>query len=825
MKKSCFLMAALLAFNVGAYAVDDITYYGLTNGDTVISNINFKDLQNKSADYWSKPAIYQMAAFGVVSGFTDKTFLPNSSVTNEQAITLLLKAMGKDEEVNQAINITNNDTWSSKYIRYARKNGIVTEKTVMDKADIKSTTNIDALKNANVLIRDIPITREEVAGMVSRALDLTGTKELEFLDNAQIADKHLKYVKAVVEVGIMRGTDDNMFNPKSSLTREEMAQILKNAEEYILSNMKIIKKKGIVNSVSSTNINLIDEKGNDIKIDVSETNFPILRRGNLTGKTSVKANDDVEYYVTSDKQVKFMRVIDEGIEGSNNNIDYVADIKSVQGIVVSNSPYFEQIVILNKDGIENTYSYGSYTNFYKDNVKTSSLDIVAGDTVYIELDKIENIISIRAISNYVITYGTIIKIDDFSVTVKSEETGETKEYNLINVPVYKDGIETRYTSLLKGEYAKIYTSDSVLVKFEIVEDERTLEGLYKGVISDISLIYDTITLKNTQSYEDGKWITSNSSFITIPLDKNVDVTFYGKVIDVSELSENHIGKFAYVAAREDSRLLNKARKISIDIYNSEKLFAGNVKSYDISNSLIKLRNSNESIYIDESTLFIENEKIIDIPDISKNNKLFITAQKKDGEYVAKTVTIMPYEEERDIRVYSGILYDVEDNSSLTLRLFSEIVDGEYDEIKKKFSTFDITGNTRIFTDSGPINIREFSFDNDNIELEGCLTYVISEGTEAIAITTVNMEDEPAILKGTINKIDSDAITLKSVENYNYDDEEWEDVSRKTINLVGNTLIVKNGEVIKSSDIEENQKVLIIKNSKNTVQDAGIIIIK
>lgn len=825
MKKSSFLLAALLTLNVVSFAEDSITYYGLTNGDTVISNINFKDLQSKSADHWSKPAIYQMAAFGVVSGFTDKTFLPSSAVTNEQAVTLLLNATGKSEEVNKSTNTTNNDSWSDKYIRYAIKNGIITEKIVMKKEDIKGNISIEGLKNTNVLIRDIPITREEAAGMVSRALNLTGTQELNFYDKGQISDKYIGYVQSVVAAGIMSGSDDNMFNPKSSLTREEMAQILKNAEDYVLSSMNLVKKKAIVDSVSSNNINLTDEEGNDININIVERNIPILRRGNLTGKVSLKSNDSIEYYVDLNKQVKFIRVVDEGIEGSNGSVTTTPLNNSMQGIVVSNSPYFEQITIMDKDGEKIEYTYGTNTEFYKDNVKTSSLNIIAGDTVYLELDEIENIKSIRATSNYVISYGTIIKIDGSVITVKSEENGLIKTYSVSSVPVYKEGIETLYTNLQNGEYAKIYTSDLNLVKIEIVDDERTLEGLYKGIISDVNLIYDTITLKDTQVYEDGKWVVSQNSFVTIPLDKYVDVSFYGDKIDVSEFGQKQLGKFAYIATREDSKLLNKARKISIDVYTSEKLFEGNVKSYNEFDGLITLKKNSNDIYIDESTIFVENDKIIENPDISNKNKLFVTAQKREGEYVASVVTIMPYEEERDVTIYSGILYDIEENSEVTLRLFSEIANGEVSEINKRYSTFNITSNTRIFTNEGPINIREFSLNNESFDFEGCLTYLVAEGNEIIGLTTVNMEDEPLILKGIISKMDSDTITIKSVESYNRDDEEWEDESKKSFSIAGNTLIIKNGEMIKRADIEIDQEILLIKNNKSTVQDIGLIVIK
>ena len=73
-----------------------------------------------------------------------------------------------------------------------------------------------------------------------------------------------------------------------------------------------------------------------------------------------------------------------------------------------------------------------------------------------------------------------------------------------------------------------------------------------------------------------------------------------------------------------------------------------------------------------------------------------------------------HEEEKEVSLYSGILYELEDNESVTVRLFSKIYDGEYDTMSKKYSTFDITTNTRIFTQDGPINIREFSFDNETV---------------------------------------------------------------------------------------------------------------
>lgn len=822
MKKLCIFISFLLLININSFAEDTITYFGLTNGDSVIANINFSDVKSKPQYHWSKPAIYEMAAIGVISGFSNGTFLPSSAVSNEQAITLILNAAGKKDEVNKSTNVTSTDTWSDKYIRYAMKNGIITEKIVMSTAEITRGTDREALKDTGVLIRDSAIKREEVCALLSRAFKLTETKDIDFYDNSQISDKYLSYVKNVVAAGIMSGKDDNMFDPKGPLTREQMAQILKNAEEYVLGNMKIIKKAAVVDTVGLSSINMTDEKGNTIKIDISGRNVPVLRNGMLSGKNVIRANDEVEYYIDMNRQVKFIDVIDAGISDDTSSIP-AQNSKSLQGTVISNSPYFEQITIADKNGIKTTYSYGDYTEFYRDNVACASVDIVAGDTVYLSLDEIENLNEIRAISNAVATYGTIIRINGSNITVKSEETGETKVYNIANIPVYRDGVEVLYTSLMNGEYAKISTTNQNIVKVEIVDDERTLDDLYKGVISDISLIYDTITLKETEVFEDGKWVTNKNSFVTIPLDKNMDITYYGKKIERIELGEQQIGKYAYIATREDNKMLYKAKSIAIDVYNTEKVIEGNVKSY--SNSTGKLVLKNDTIYTDNSTIFIENDKIIEIPAITSDNKVVATVVRDDGENIAKVIEVMPYEEEKESKLYSGVLYDIDDSNTIELRLFSEYADGKYTPIKKQYVTLNLTSNTRIFTDKGPINLRDFSFDNKDFDFEGMYIYVMADGNEAVSITTLNVDDRPIMVNGTISKISGSTLTLKDAKVYDYDEEEWNTSSKKSWTVTSNTMIVKYGEAVKEKDLSEGQEVVIFKNQDTSGQNAEIIVVE
>ena len=560
MKKlaTIFTLFFLISFSS---AENEIIYNGLSNGNTVISKVNFSDVKSRPATHWSNEAVYKMASLGLISGFENGTFAPSSEVTYEQAITLVIKSLGKENEVNKSTNVTTNGIWSDKYIRYAMKNGIVTEKIVMSKADIKSSTDIEELKNSGVLIRDAAISREDVAKLVAKALGLTETTDITFSDNDQISQDTLQYVKNVVASKIMSGDDVNMFNPQSSLTREEMAQVLTNAEDMILAKLYFTRKSVIVDAKDTNSIRGIDTEGNDIVINTLNKNIPVLKNGTLSGVSLVNSNDELECYINKNKEVCFIKIIEDSV--------YQQDVteklnNTIQGTVVGNSPYFEQITIRNNKNEKVEYEYGSWTEFYRDGAKVTSFDIEQGDTVYIELDDIDDVVSIRAVSNNTIVFGTITGINKSQVTVNIDDTNKSKTYNLQNIYIYKDGQEIRYTDLVKGSYLKLYESETALSKVEVLPDKNTVENIYRGTVSAINLLQDTITLKGVNTYANGKWSVEKISFVTIDLDKNTKVTYYGEEIELSELNDLQVGKEAYVVTRSDSKTLEKARVIKID---------------------------------------------------------------------------------------------------------------------------------------------------------------------------------------------------------------------------------------------------------------------
>lgn len=83
------------------------------------------------------------------------------------------------------------------------------------------------------------VTREQFAAFINRALKLpAGTHTFKDIPmNSQLSDE----IGAVYKAGLMRGTSSTTFNPKAFITREQMAQTLKNV--LIYSDLELKEKR------------------------------------------------------------------------------------------------------------------------------------------------------------------------------------------------------------------------------------------------------------------------------------------------------------------------------------------------------------------------------------------------------------------------------------------------------------------------------------------------------------------------------------------------------------------------------------------------------
>lgn len=167
--------------------------------------ITFRDVRQ----HWAKEAIERLANREILNGFPDGTFRPDLTVTREQFVTMLIQA--KQIRVPKGKNLFRDvpsALWSAPFITAAVEEGII----------IRS-------EYGTSFRPEQAITREEMAVMIARALDLkSDSGAISFRDKTQM--NHVGLVGAVVKEGIILGYPDNSFRPKQSLTRAEAAIVI-----------------------------------------------------------------------------------------------------------------------------------------------------------------------------------------------------------------------------------------------------------------------------------------------------------------------------------------------------------------------------------------------------------------------------------------------------------------------------------------------------------------------------------------------------------------------------------------------------------------------
>ena len=161
------------------------------------------DMEN----HWSRSYVEELIKKGIIAGYTDNTFRPESYVTRAEFIKLALLATGgKTSAENRFADVSSND-WFAPYVNGAAESGIC--------------EGFDGKINPND-----NITREDAAVILYRTLKIsTSAAGVQFSDSGNIADYASEAVAFLSENGIITGSD-SLFNPKNSTKRGEAAALI-----------------------------------------------------------------------------------------------------------------------------------------------------------------------------------------------------------------------------------------------------------------------------------------------------------------------------------------------------------------------------------------------------------------------------------------------------------------------------------------------------------------------------------------------------------------------------------------------------------------------
>lgn len=193
-------------------------------------SLYFFDDVNTSSWYYDE--VYRVSSDGLMDGYSEDTFAPDDYLTRGMFVSILARL--SDVDISALPDETGfvdvpAGAWYAKCIFWARKVGLVNG---MDAAHFAPNT---------------PITKEALASMIARYIDITG-KDITPCgapDKFSDADSVSKWAAGSVErirlYGIITGDQNHRFNPKKYATRAETASILCRLIDAMKIDEKIVR--------------------------------------------------------------------------------------------------------------------------------------------------------------------------------------------------------------------------------------------------------------------------------------------------------------------------------------------------------------------------------------------------------------------------------------------------------------------------------------------------------------------------------------------------------------------------------------------------------
>lgn len=164
--------------------------------------------------HWAYNAIKKLKDAGIIDGVGDGRFEPDSTVTREQFLKMLLIAGGisaREDDAAAAFSDVSPDAWYYGYVNAAQREGLVSG------------------VSAELFGIGQNILRQDMSVMVWRVLSGKGIEQsgvdAQFADHGDIAEYAADAVYQLKALGIVQG-HDNRFSPQENLTRAEAAVVV-----------------------------------------------------------------------------------------------------------------------------------------------------------------------------------------------------------------------------------------------------------------------------------------------------------------------------------------------------------------------------------------------------------------------------------------------------------------------------------------------------------------------------------------------------------------------------------------------------------------------
>lgn len=211
--------------------------FGTLSGE-VNEDLLFTDVPS---GHWAEESIYRLRSLGITDGIGNNEFGLGLTIKRNELAAFLVKLMNWDlsypDEGSFADNL-DKDRWYFPYIESALDNGAI-------------------IKETQLFRGDEPITREEMAVMIVRALGYDGLSKRLSANCTSFSDvsRNEGYITLAKDFGIISGVGNDLFKPLDNAKREEAAAMIVRMYERL--NAKIEDIHGFYAIKSSNQSDMI----------------------------------------------------------------------------------------------------------------------------------------------------------------------------------------------------------------------------------------------------------------------------------------------------------------------------------------------------------------------------------------------------------------------------------------------------------------------------------------------------------------------------------------------------------------------------------------
>ncbi|NLM03720.1 MAG: S-layer homology domain-containing protein, partial [Clostridiales bacterium] len=726
-----------------------------------------------------------------------------------------------------------------------------------------------------------PVTRQQMAAWIARALQLGGTysgdmsKIYEFSDMRQIDTEKAPLIESLLQREIMSGKSSTHFAPNEAMTRAQLAQIMAKVHEDLLPIRNTTIKEGKILAIEDLEdkgikkkvitLHNADDSKNLIITEENNRDFPVLRLGKLGLSKDLLKGDWVKYYIRNNE------VIFAKVEPSK--------LKTVRGFVEVVSTDNQQLVMRDFNDQRHIFKIQPFAKIQINGKDTLFKDLIYGLEVTVTTDN-QRVVEIQGYleedperHGYIppgskTKVGDILFIDKDSVELRVD--GKREKYRITDgTQILRSDRPANLFEVKEGDrvilsFDDIYSADIATLRVE--DHERHIEGVYRGSIEQVNSRNRELILKNPYIYKDGKWIKDSKDQIKLRAEGNI--LYEGSRPILLNTLNNRKDQEAYVAV-ENSYNVPRVAKLLLK-NGSSILYESKIS--DINFATSKMIVDNTAFTFHPGTIVIKNNRLVDNINLNKGQGVYVAGDILRGNRNAALIAI-EYTGILDERVdstrlviYRGTVADIHHYGVTLGRLgyrldYLKLEDNQWEEYRGN-RKMTLTEDTFIFDSDIQKEIDPSHFidtryiDPEDIEdreireriedkfyLDKTAYFVVKETyvdgdvyEEVLALNLTPTETyrggrlhtEHSAM-GEIQSVDMDSgnITLNNVRHWNSLNKRWERARDSETIDIDKAVIIVNDQPIDKDQlnlIRRKGQAYIIKNKNTSTREEGYVVI-